>query len=106
MSYQPDERDHFLQGITARISSLSFAGLHDDLPTLLAHERCKSVIVDTVRYAKQVRDPSTSPTLAAALCKKLSFKLTRTVDTWNNPQVSGQELWALLSGSESAEGTA
>jgi aminoglycoside phosphotransferase (APT) family kinase protein len=84
MEYLPDELAHVRARLSGRggLSEEVLVGFDGDLDVLLEHERCKSVVVDAVRYAEQVRDPETLPTVADQLCVKLAKKVARAQEVW------------------------
>lgn len=82
MAYIPKERAAFLAGIVDNLSDEVLSGLEFDLGILIAHEQCKSVLIDTIRYAGQLRDPATSEQLTGQLCVKLAEKLLWAQGVW------------------------
>jgi aminoglycoside phosphotransferase (APT) family kinase protein len=96
MAYQPDEDESMLHAWVASCGAAGMPGWSADLDRYLAHERVKSAIVDSVRYAKVVAaDPAQLNARAANLALKLA--LARAV--WQDPRpVDVAELAALLAG--------
>jgi len=79
MAYLPSERSIVLD--TRSADPRLAAGWELDLETYLRHERVKSAVVDSVRYAKLVAD-GCSPELASTLCVKLAAKLGSAYQVW------------------------
>ncbi|GAB2558176.1 phosphotransferase [Nocardia heshunensis] len=82
MGYQPDEHATFLSQWATAEPDASIGHWEADLQTYLNHERIKSVIVDSVRYAKVLREASRSPSQEAALVRNLIGKLRLAHEVW------------------------
>ncbi|MCM3883889.1 phosphotransferase [Frankia sp. R82] len=76
MGYEPDEAATVTAGWARAVTGPAAVGWQPDLGTYLAHERVKSAIVDTVRYAKLLADGNLAAEAAEALLDKLIGKLT------------------------------
>jgi aminoglycoside phosphotransferase (APT) family kinase protein len=80
MSYLPDEEERLLT------MWAQTAGVDDnwraDLVRYLRHERVKSAIVDSVRYAKLLADDSVAPEVAQGLITRLVAKLNAAYQVW------------------------
>lgn len=102
MGYQDHERDHVLASWLAKMPVEHSAGWEPDLAIYLAHERIKSAIVDTVRYAQTFArgggfpyppetmiDMLTAKQNAARVAWRIPDQLTRdnvkeALDRWTN----------------------
>ena len=76
MAYQPDEEAAMRTGWRTAVPGPASDGWEADLDTCLAHERVKSAIVDTVRYAKLIATRSISAARENELVDKLVGKLS------------------------------
>ncbi|MET8429735.1 aminoglycoside phosphotransferase family protein [Nocardia sp. NPDC004860] len=82
MAYQPDEYATFLRLWAAAEPEASTGNWKADLQTYLNHERIKSVIVDSVRYAKALAEGSRTPDQEGALVANLKGKLDLAHQVW------------------------
>ncbi|MET9492797.1 phosphotransferase [Nocardia sp. NPDC006630] len=82
MGYQPNERSDFLAQWTAAEPEAATGRWEADLQTYLNHERIKSVIVDSVRYAKVLKEGSRTTEQEQALVVNLVAKLTAAHEIW------------------------
>jgi len=82
MAYQPDEIEAAQAAWRAAVPAEAAVGWQTDLATYLAHERVKSAVVDTVRYAKLLAAGTESPAAEAALIDKLVAKLKAAHAVW------------------------
>ena len=96
MGYLPGEQELVRVLLGEVLSPKSLEGVEKDLPVLIAHERCKSIIVDCVRYAKRIRVDGVSEAACRALSERFSRKLLATRDLWGNPQLPSQDVLALF----------
>ncbi|WP_433562076.1 hypothetical protein ACQP1O_31815 [Nocardia sp. CA-151230] len=71
MGYPPDEHTAFLRLWEAAGPESSVGSCEADLRPCLNHERIKSVIVDSVRYAKVLADGNRSSDQAGAVVTNL-----------------------------------
>jgi aminoglycoside phosphotransferase (APT) family kinase protein len=83
MDYPPEQRAEVLRRWRERLPADRAAGAEPDLGLHLAHERIKSAIVDTVRYAKQLA--SADPAGRAYLTGRLARKLNVARAVWGAP---------------------
>ena len=96
MTYPPDDEESLLMALAARSDTSLGDGWEPDLAIYRWFERLKSVLVDTVRYSQQVRDPRTLPTLRHTLIDKWRGKLLATQQFWGNRVPDESEAEALL----------
>ena len=82
MAYQPDESDAAQAAWRAAVPAEAAVDWQTDLDTYLAHERVKSAVVDTVRYAKLIATGAESPDAETALIDKLVTKLQAAHAVW------------------------
>jgi aminoglycoside phosphotransferase (APT) family kinase protein len=83
MAYQPDEEQTVRAGWRAAMPAPAAVGWQRDLATYLGHERVKSAVVDTVRYAKLIAAGTRTPAAEAALIDKLAGKLRAAHAVWS-----------------------
>jgi hypothetical protein len=76
MAYQPDEAASVRNGWLAAVPAHGSEGWEPDVDTYLAHERVKSAIVDTVRYAKLIAAGNLPAERENELVGKLAGKLS------------------------------
>ena len=84
MDYLPDEERRLYQLLEQEIHGPFLSGIHKDIESCVNLERAKSSIVDTVRYHKQIQDPSVPKSLKRDLVTRYVGKLHRTQYLWNN----------------------
>lgn len=82
MGYDRADEEALLQKWLAEMPTEMVAGWKLDVQTYLVHERIKSAIVDSVRYARQVHEPGTSEGLRQELLIKLTHKLNAARAIW------------------------
>jgi aminoglycoside phosphotransferase (APT) family kinase protein len=82
MSYQPAEKDRLLNQWLDALDPAMTADWEDDLEIYFAHERPKSVVVDTARYAKQLAYDGLGHEQERELCRKLAGKLNQAYLYW------------------------
>ncbi|MFE3228977.1 phosphotransferase [Nocardia sp. NPDC059228] len=82
MGYQPDEYTTFLRLWATAEPEASTGNWEADLQTYLNHERIKSVIVDSVRYAKVLAEGNRSSEQEGALVANLNGKLALAHQVW------------------------
>jgi hypothetical protein len=75
MGYAPAEYTATQNAWLTAVPHHASEGWEPDLHTYLTHERVKSAIVDTVRYAKIIASGSATPERQAELTRKLAGKL-------------------------------
>lgn len=98
MVYRPDELSRLLTGWAAAEPAAA-DGWRADLDTYLRHERVKSAVVDSLRYAKQIRQGCPADQ-ASALLSKLVTKLRAARAIWQlEPEVDPDEVLSALRGS-------
>lgn len=98
MAYRPDELSRLLTG-RAAAEPAAADGWRADLDTYLRHERVKSAVVDSLRYAKQIRQGCPADQ-ASALLSKLVTKLRAARAIWQlEPEVDPDEVLSALRGS-------
>ena len=83
MAYQPDEADAIRNAWAAACDADRWPGWATDLDRYLAHERVKSAIVDSVRYAKAI---TADPSQLDARAESLAQKLTMARRVWQDPR--------------------
>jgi len=91
MAYQPDESEAARAGWRAAVPAEAAVGWQADLATYLAHERVKSSVVDTVRYAKLIAAGSESLAAEATLIDKLVTKLRAAHAVWRTGYLIDRE---------------
>jgi aminoglycoside phosphotransferase (APT) family kinase protein len=101
MGYQADEEQDFLARWARLLSPELTAGWAADLPTYLAHERIKSAIVDSVRYAGVFRNGANAVT-RRALLEKLDAKLRAAHAVWGTTPPSASRIAELMTRIEPA----
>jgi aminoglycoside phosphotransferase (APT) family kinase protein len=84
MGYLPSEHSQVVREWGAGMSLVDLDDGERDLAAYLAHEQVKSVIVDTVRYAQQVRGP-VSDEVRRDLIDKLTAKIVHARTHWGVP---------------------
>lgn len=82
MAYQPDEEESARAAWLAAVPAEASVDWRADLATYLAHERVKSAIVDSVRYAKLIAAGTESSNAEAALVDKLTAKVHAAHAVW------------------------
>jgi aminoglycoside phosphotransferase (APT) family kinase protein len=82
MSYLPSELSAFLASWERSDPAAAATPWRNDLQIYLRHERIKSALVDSVRYAKQVRSGALSPARVDDLVGKLTGKVAAAADAW------------------------
>lgn len=82
MTYLDDELSALLGGWAARAGPAT--GWSADLAAYLRHERAKSAIVDSVRYAKKIA-AGTTPAQRRTLIRTLTATLTAAAPVWHTP---------------------
>jgi aminoglycoside phosphotransferase (APT) family kinase protein/tetratricopeptide (TPR) repeat protein len=82
MSYQDDERQKVVHGWLQALPGELTDGWEPDLETYLVHERIKSALVDTVRYAKIVAERSAPEEHQQRLIASLTGKLNAAGAVW------------------------
>ncbi|MDT3441465.1 phosphotransferase [Pseudofrankia sp. BMG5.37] len=82
MAYLPDEEQSARADWLAAVPSEAATEWARDLATYLAHERVKSAVVDTVRYAKLHAAGTETPATEATLIDKLTAKLRGAHASW------------------------
>jgi aminoglycoside phosphotransferase (APT) family kinase protein len=85
MAYLPAEEDALLQQWASADPIAGWPGWEDDLERYLRHERIKSVVVDSIRYAKLIRGGRCSLAQASALIISLVGKLRAAAAVWDVP---------------------
>lgn len=85
MSYQPDEEETILDGWLEAMPAECSHGWKSDLVSYLTHERIKSAIVDTVRYAQLLAESSRTREQEHQLVERQTFKLNRARQYWSQP---------------------
>ena len=90
MGYQPDEEEAARAAWHAAVPAEAKVEWHADLATYLAHERVKSAIVDSVRYAKLIVAGTEPPDAEAALIDKLTTKVRAAHAVWNTDHAPGR----------------
>jgi hypothetical protein len=83
MAYQPDEDDAMRHAWAAAADAAQWPGWATDPGRYRAHERIKSAIVDSVRYAKVM---ATDPGQVHDRATNLARKLTLARYVWNDPR--------------------
>lgn len=86
MTYLPDELDTFLTAWAAAEPVAAQGSWRRDLQTYLNHERVKSVIVDSVRYAKVLAEGHVTAQAAGALIASLVGKLEAARVIWGQDE--------------------
>lgn len=96
MDYLPDEAEAVRGGWLAAMPADARTAAAVDLPVYIRHERVKSALVDTVRYAKLITaavDPGTEARLVASL----TTKLNRARAVWGlDARLAGEETRRIL----------
>lgn len=82
MAYFPTEQDRFLAGWQQAEVTAALTPWRRDLDTYLRHERIKSALVDSVRYAKLIRSGELTAAGNAQLVGKLVDKLVAAAAVW------------------------
>jgi aminoglycoside phosphotransferase (APT) family kinase protein len=82
MTYLPDEERALTQAWSRALPSALTEAWESDVTRYLVHERIKSVIVDTVRYAKLVATPTTPREQVRTLVQSLTRKLNAAGAIW------------------------
>ncbi|MGH3621617.1 MAG: phosphotransferase family protein [Sciscionella sp.] len=82
MTYLDDELATLLRGWEGMTDPASSRSWQHDLAIYQKHERIKSAIVDSVRYAKEIIAPTTSDKRRKSLVDKLTGKLNAAGDVW------------------------
>jgi len=98
MIYSAEEESALVGAVVASCKPVSIDGWEEDLVIYRTFERLKSVLVDTVRYSEQVRDPRTPAALRHALIDKWRGKLLSAQPFWENRVPDEDEAVALLAG--------
>jgi hypothetical protein len=83
MAYQPDEADAMRHAWATACDADRWPGWATDLDRYLAHDRVKTAIVDSVRYAKAV---TVDPSRLDACAENLAQKLTMARRVWQDPR--------------------
>ncbi|HEY2724584.1 MAG TPA: aminoglycoside phosphotransferase family protein [Pseudonocardiaceae bacterium] len=91
MTYLPAELNDLLAGWAARFDG----SWRDDLRAYLRHERMKSAIVHTVRYAKEIAH-GTPESRRTLLVEKLTGDLNRTRQVWRRPPLHRDDVGRAL----------
>jgi len=84
MGYSPAEYAAAKTAWLSAVPGQASRGWEPDLDTYLVHERVKSAIVDTVRYAKIIASGSATAEREAELAGKLARKLSAAQATGGN----------------------
>jgi len=84
MAYQEDEREAVLDGWLRNMPTQRTHGWRRDLDIYLAHERVKSAVVDSVRYAQLISSGSLSTEQEKELCIKLTNKINAAHKVWQH----------------------
>ncbi len=99
MRYLPDEQQAFLALLARSPAGPCLEDADEDLETLLMHERCKSVLVDSLRYAEELqREGMSSGPRTTALCTRLAAKLADAASIWDAPPAAAREVRRALAG--------
>ncbi|WP_377271321.1 phosphotransferase [Peterkaempfera sp. SMS 1(5)a] len=85
MGYQPDEAETVVREWSSTMPSPLIVGWQPDLDAYLRHERTKSAVVDSVRYAELLIGDSRTPMQKQALLASLTEKLNRAGQVWGWP---------------------
>ncbi|WP_049806872.1 phosphotransferase family protein [Pseudofrankia inefficax] len=84
MGYQADEEEAAQAAWLAAVPAGAAVEWRADLATYLAHERVKSAVVDSVRYAKLIAAGTEPPDAEAALVDKLTAKVRTAHAVWKS----------------------
>lgn len=85
MGYLPEERDRVLRGWLQAVPAECSSGWERDLSCYLAHERAKSAVVDTIRYAYLMAGSSQTAEQERTLVARLTTKLNAAGTVWHWP---------------------
>ncbi len=96
MTYSAEEESTLVRAVVAGCKPVLIDGWEEDLVVYRTFERLKSVLVDTVRYSQQIRDPFTPAALRDALIDKWRGKLLSAQPFWENRVPDESEAEALL----------
>ncbi|MUT67847.1 phosphotransferase family protein [Paenibacillus sp. NEAU-GSW1] len=97
MDYLPEEEARFLQLMERELPIELAAGFQADLQLYRELEQAKSLIVDTVRYSKQLQSNEIDRREKLELADKLEKKLKQASSFWNVELFTAQQLFAMLS---------
>jgi thiamine kinase-like enzyme len=75
MSYGAHQQERLLSLMASRFPAEHLHNFRSDVEIYLRHEKIKSVIVDSVRYYKQMRHTTIAPNDKLELARKLAAKL-------------------------------
>ncbi|MFJ9617385.1 phosphotransferase family protein [Streptomyces noursei] len=82
MDYPEEQQEALVAGWLRAMPAECTAGWRRDVAAYLRHERLKSAVVDTVRYAKQLAAPGTDPDFGAFLVSRLAKKVNAARRYW------------------------
>lgn len=85
MTYLPGEEEAFLAAWRRAEPAVAATPWRAELETYLRHERVKSAVVDSVRYAKLLNGGACSPERERELLGKLGAKLRAAYPVWGLP---------------------
>jgi aminoglycoside phosphotransferase (APT) family kinase protein len=91
MAYLPDERERLLTLWEMAEPVAATGDWRGDLELYLRHERVKSAVVDSIRYAKLIRSGQCTPDSRAELVTKMVAKLRAARAVWGLPGEVDQE---------------
>ncbi|MGH3393036.1 MAG: phosphotransferase [Actinomadura sp.] len=87
MEYRSDEQNAVLKLWLDEMPAAHTIGWEHDLDAYLAHERVKSAIVDTVRYAQIFAHDGPYPYPPPKMIEMMATKLNAARKSWGNPQL-------------------
>ncbi|MGW4327285.1 phosphotransferase [Nocardia sp. NPDC004573] len=87
MGYLQQEQEAFLAAWIAAEPEAATGEWRRDLQTYLDHERVKSVVVDAVRYSKQLGQGGADAAAEAALVASMAGKLRLARTVWGQPEL-------------------
>jgi aminoglycoside phosphotransferase (APT) family kinase protein len=90
MDYQPHEQTAMLDAWQHTLPPACTAGWEHDLQIYLTHERVKSAVVDTVRYADLIAAATLTPDQEHAYIDRLTIKLNTAGAIWGWPHTITQ----------------
>jgi aminoglycoside phosphotransferase (APT) family kinase protein len=85
MGYQPHEQTAMLGAWQQTLPRACTAGWEHDLQIYLTHERVKSAVVDTIRYADLIAAATLTPDQERAYIDRLTLKLNAAGAIWGWP---------------------
>jgi aminoglycoside phosphotransferase (APT) family kinase protein len=82
MGYTPDEQQRFLAEWQTAEPAAATEDWEHDLQTYLAHERIKSAVIDSIRFATVIAEGNRSPEEQQYMLKALTRKLSLAAALW------------------------